>query len=478
MGVLMAVNVSAQAECGGATACECGDTLNASRTLTAEDNLTDCEGTGLTFGAGGITLDCDNHEISGIEAVNGIDVNSYDGNTIQNCIIRGFDRGIFLSMSSDNNILSGNTIYNSNYGVYSDSNKNNRILNNDISDNNRFGIYIVSGMDASDHVIRGNTINSNNNPGVYMSGEDNVTIDDNTIKYNSHGIYLDASYLNLITSNTIENNTADGIYMDEASYNNTIDSNRVCYNLGIVPQIETDIHNEGNDNSGDNNICDTVFDWDDTGAVNCTHVCSWTPPSDEEGGSSGSSGQDIGDNLDSGNSFTTHRGVNMRFDYNGNEYSMEIESYTSQYEVITITLGRNTYDITLGETIHVDLDGDGQPDISVTYEGTNANTVPSEVSLKVEPYQQSTSTSQSVALEFNEEVIDEEPVIVVEVSETGLEKKVMDAGTEEGADNVRIKQVAPSEDTSDKMRMASGIILLAISILGIMGLGYFFIRKK
>ena len=438
------------------------------------------------------------------DGIGGVFLTASDRNTIADLDMNDNTGGAIYMSASDNNIIELNNIYD-NCGLerqiyitncYGTLIQNNdivdgtgngieifssdyvRILNNNILRNGQFGIGISTGGEpTSDHVIRGNTINDNIAPGIYLSGEDNVTIDDNTIRNNAYGVYLTNSIFNFITSNTIENNTEDGISMDPNSYNNTINSNRVCYNLGGgEPQPDTDIHNDGNDNTGDGNTCDTVSNWNDDGTTNCTRVCSWRPAATTGGGGKPYE-QDIEGDIGSGDSFTTHRGTNMKFHYDGYEYIMEVDKYTAHYETITITIGRKTYEIKLGETLHIDLDGDGQPDISVTYEGVNPNSVPAEVILKVEPYTQGTTSSQPVALQIEEEVVDGQPIIVVKVSEPKVEHVVMidDAPSDKLLKSIKVRRLTPTLDTG---RIAGGITILAISILGVLGMGYFFTRKK
>jgi len=449
----------------------------ASRTLTAADNLTDCPDTALTLGAGGITLDCGGVGISGDDTAYGIDLDGYDGNTIENCVIYNFEEGIHLSSGSNDNILSANTIYNtSDYGIYVQSSTYDQILNSDISDNTGFGVYIISNVETSDHVIRGNTINSNTNQGVYLSGEDNVTIDDNTIKYNSHGVYLTNSYLNLITGNTIENNTQDGISMDTYSYNNTLNSNRVCYNLGIAPPPpQTDIHNEGDNNIGDSNTCDTAYLWNDTGTVNCTHVCSWTAPAEEENSGGSNYVQDLGPVTGEG-SFTTHRGVTMHLEFEGEEYSMSVDTFSSDYLEVTIMIEGKKYTIGLGESLDIDLDGDGASDITVTFEGMTTNTARPDIKLKMEKYSQA-STSQPVATYMWKRLLNKNPtteLIGEEVDVVEEELMQEDNAAERMIKKAKIEWERPIK----KGLLASGIMMMVISLLGVVALGGHALRKK
>ncbi len=395
-----------------------------------------------------------------------------DNNIFDNC---GLERQIFINdcygtLIQNNDILNGTghgiEIYDSVFA---------RILNNNINGNGGAGVYITAlgAEPVSDHVIRGNTINDNNNDGIRLNNEDNVTIDDNTIRRNNMGIYLSDSILNFITSNTVTDNTEDGLVMDRDSDDNTVNSNRFCDNLGGEDE-DTDLVNYGSDNTGDGNTCDTATGWNDTGTTNCTRVCSWRPST----GGNGGSGDPPTEEIDlGGDTKKTGRGTTLQFDFGGGQYGLYIEGYGAHHEYLTIKIGRITYNIGLDETLDIDLDGDGEPDISVTYEGTDANTVPSEVSLKVEPYTESTTSTQPVALTLIEDKVTGEPIIVVKVVEKITEVVLEDIPSP--VDMVLKKiDVNKVRTTLDEGRMAGGIMLLTITILGVFGLGYFIIKRK
>ena len=78
-----------QANCGGSTACSCGDTLNESWTMTANlQNLTGgtiCPADGLIIGVDNLTLNCQGYNISGIGSDYGIYARSQNNITIKNC---------------------------------------------------------------------------------------------------------------------------------------------------------------------------------------------------------------------------------------------------------------------------------------------------------------------------------------------------------------------------------------------------------
>ncbi len=91
----------------------------------------------------GKTFDCQGHTMHGnsSEPDGGIVLNHRGQNTIKNCIITGFDFGIFLYDSRSNNIIN-NTIYsNDYYGIVLRSSSYNTITNNNIY-SNWWGIYL------------------------------------------------------------------------------------------------------------------------------------------------------------------------------------------------------------------------------------------------------------------------------------------------------------------------------------------------
>ncbi len=128
------------ANCGGVIPCSCGDFLNDSRTLNANDNLTNCNGTALIINASELILNCNGTTISGNTTGYGINVTNYNNLTIKNCIVMNFSDGMYLDNSS-NNTLTNNTItINTNGGIYIDSSANNTIYNNFFNNTNNFNI--------------------------------------------------------------------------------------------------------------------------------------------------------------------------------------------------------------------------------------------------------------------------------------------------------------------------------------------------
>ena len=223
-------------------------------------------------------FDCQGHKIVGFGwsfgLKEGIYLKEKSGNTIRNCIVINFSKGISLRKSS-NNIIVNNTA-NSNhgradgvgygYGIFLYFSSNNNITNNTAnsnygySSNDRdgygYGIYLTS---SSNNNIINNTANSNSGDGYYRLGY-------------GYGIYLYNSSNNNIINNTANSNYGPpigggyGIYSRSSS--NNISSNIVCGNTGSD-------FSSGNwlTTSGDKNTCDKEDGWNDASAPGCRYLC-------------------------------------------------------------------------------------------------------------------------------------------------------------------------------------------------------------
>jgi parallel beta-helix repeat protein len=112
--VLVFSSVSFAASCGGATACNCSDTLNESYTMTSD--LTGCTGNGLTINIG-VTLDCNGNAITG--SGSGYGITAGGSSIVKNCEVSGFERGINLGYTSSATLVNNEVHNNTAYGIYS-----------------------------------------------------------------------------------------------------------------------------------------------------------------------------------------------------------------------------------------------------------------------------------------------------------------------------------------------------------------------
>jgi len=238
------------AECGGETACECGDTVVEDATLTGELN---CAGDALTIGDDGITLDCDSYTISGDTTGIGVKINGLSGVTVQNCNINEFQTGINVSESDsvtvqNSNITVNGVIIADASGVHFEHSSNSQVIASYISYND-YGVYIL----ASDNItVSDNTIEENWYDGIYIEGEggpkSNHTITGNDVTGNCNhgnnacaGIHLVDEDRCLIQNNNVLDNDYHGILL-VTSNNNQILSNDISSNgwAGVIITSPTD----------------------------------------------------------------------------------------------------------------------------------------------------------------------------------------------------------------------------------------------
>jgi parallel beta-helix repeat protein len=195
------------ANCGDTTVCNCGDTLNESRTLNASDNLTGCTGNGINITVSNVVLDCNGYTISGDNTGSNVGVyikTGLNNVTVRNCMVYNF---------------SGNF----EYGIHALS-ANGTIEYNTVN-NCRWGIVADQGVTAFSGTIKGNTISGSGFTGIYSADTLSTNITNNTVYSSNYGIYV-APFLftTNIWHNNIYNNTknifSSGGAAYEASYNN------------------------------------------------------------------------------------------------------------------------------------------------------------------------------------------------------------------------------------------------------------------
>ncbi|MBW2977316.1 right-handed parallel beta-helix repeat-containing protein [Candidatus Woesearchaeota archaeon] len=213
------------ANCGGTNVCNCGDTLNESRTLNASDNLTGCSGNGLTISTDDLVFDCDNNIISGDDSGFdwGVGISSANNVTVKNCNISDF-AGWAVLVDGDNNTLDNNNFINNYIGaatIHSGNNFTNNYIYNDVLSTVR-GIYLNNG--ANNNSLINNTI-YNYLYGIHLGGgSNNNLLRENNLYNNTYGIYMTASSnVNTIYHNNIYDSNTNEVYSDAAinlSYSN------------------------------------------------------------------------------------------------------------------------------------------------------------------------------------------------------------------------------------------------------------------
>jgi parallel beta-helix repeat protein len=158
----------------------------------------------MSISANDVILDCQGHIIDG-DGVAGVGIYVITTNIkIENCILSGWDVGIYLESSSNNQII--NSTFNSNGvdGIYLESSSNNQIINSTFNSNVAAGIHLE--FDSNNNIIINSTFNSNGADGIYLESSSNNQIINSTFNSNvAAGIHLSFSSNNQIYNNLFNN---------------------------------------------------------------------------------------------------------------------------------------------------------------------------------------------------------------------------------------------------------------------------------
>jgi len=157
---------------------------------------------------------------------------------IDNLVIDGKGLGscIWIENSSVYFKIENCTLYNSGVdwfdaGIKLQLVSNGVLFNNTVNNNDEVGIYL---SDSNHNTISENTAINNGFSGIYLFNNHNNNISENTANYNSYsGIELNESYNNTISGNIVNYNYDDGIYF-YYSDNNSLLGNNVSYNTNGV----------------------------------------------------------------------------------------------------------------------------------------------------------------------------------------------------------------------------------------------------
>jgi parallel beta-helix repeat protein len=157
-----------------------------------------------------VTIDCHGHSIT-----NSVPSLSYSGivmaqsstygakePTIRNCVITGYQNGIY-AFQGENASITNNTLFNNFNGIYLNGAYNATVWNN-TAYNNSYGIRAFS--DTMNNV-RYNNLSNNSYYGAYLYQSDNMTFFSNTVRSNgAMGMYIDFSTIFKLYNNTIAEN--------------------------------------------------------------------------------------------------------------------------------------------------------------------------------------------------------------------------------------------------------------------------------
>jgi parallel beta-helix repeat protein len=176
-----------------------------------------------------ILVNCENITVENLELSNtsvGVTLLGTNNSKIMNNTANSNnDDGIRLSSSSGNRLTGNTANFNSGASIWlSRSSNNNNLTENTVNSNNEYGIYLLW---SNNNTLTKNTANANNEYGIYLFSSDNNNLTENTVNSNKkYGIYLsDFSDNNNLTKNTANANKKYGIYLIFSSNNNIIYNN-------------------------------------------------------------------------------------------------------------------------------------------------------------------------------------------------------------------------------------------------------------
>jgi parallel beta-helix repeat protein len=189
--------------------------------------------------------------------------------TVKNIgIIRDWGSGIRFDNVTEGKIENNNLWSSNHYGILLRGSSKINITNNEVNSCND-GIFL---MDSNSNSITDNTASANyDGIGFIRSSENEIRGNTASGGYLGIDLYQNSNNNN-IANNTVEYNLNHGLYIDSSSTGNTIKQNFICSNNRIGGEYY-DICNNAT-NSGDENTCETTYNYNDTGTTGCTHWCN------------------------------------------------------------------------------------------------------------------------------------------------------------------------------------------------------------
>lgn len=240
--LLAAAGCARAANCGGATACACGDTVTSDYNLASNLNCTE---NGLVIGANGIKIDGRGYAIKSSRTDRyygtGLDNSGgYDNLTIQDLNITGFYTGIYVKNCTDTIIRDVNANFNglgiigSGGAGFEIRNSSSITLENSTANfNGYYGIYIY----GSSGTLTGNTANSNDGDGISLSTS-TFTLTENSMAGNGAARHTTASLNGA-------NLYVGGTYGSSINTTNKVEGKSVYYMNGANGTAETPLVYDG-----------------------------------------------------------------------------------------------------------------------------------------------------------------------------------------------------------------------------------------
>ncbi|VVB53549.1 Periplasmic copper-binding protein (NosD) [uncultured archaeon] len=198
-----------------------------------------------------------------------VPVSNYSGNCI--------DQRFFSERTFD---CGGNTLRGSGsgYGIYLPT-RTGVIVQNCVIERFTTGIWLTGSQNCR---LENNTLLNHTSYGIYMRDGQNNTLAHNTVLYSSYGIFVNSTAFtftsgNVIFGNTVNYSAYNGMtFLGTTASGNNLTGNTFCAN-NQAASTWLDISSDAN-NTGNNNTCDTVYNWTDEGrSLGCSSPCSISP---------------------------------------------------------------------------------------------------------------------------------------------------------------------------------------------------------
>ena len=190
------------------------DAMELESDYTLDSDLT-FSGDGFIIKKDDITVDLNDHTITGMEEGFGITIDGRSGVTIKGGSIKNFKIGIKLHESRKIDITGNSIASNREVGINLENSFANDITGNSVA-NNGIGIQLEW---SNDNSISENSASSNG-VGISLYGSQDNTLSGNTASTNSGpGFSLRGSHDNDISGNTASSNSGAGFSLDDADRN-------------------------------------------------------------------------------------------------------------------------------------------------------------------------------------------------------------------------------------------------------------------
>ena len=165
------------------------------------------KGIGLYLAEDAFVKDCNASE----NGDSGIYLEDGPGVIIRNNNIFFNDGSGIVLVSSDNALIEESSSGHNYYGIYLSRSSHNSTIRHNTVNANQYGIYI---QESNDTLLTLNTVNTNDNEGIYVIDLHDCTATGNTVNYNEYGIFFYNVSTADIDNNTIEFNKDTGIYLN------------------------------------------------------------------------------------------------------------------------------------------------------------------------------------------------------------------------------------------------------------------------